>query len=78
MVLNLVVRDIWLRSCLPSDVLQRIWDLVDRQNVRLLTREEFVVGMWLIDRVLEGRRLPEEVPGSVWGSLRSSSKVELL
>ena len=28
-VVNIVVRDIWKRSCLPDDVLEEIWDLVD-------------------------------------------------
>lgn len=78
MVLNLVVRDIWSRSCLSNDILQQIWDLVDRQNVRLLTRDEFVVGMWLIDRKLEGNRLPVSVPDSVWNSTRRSPPVDLL
>lgn len=78
MVLNLVVRDIWSRSCLSNDILQQIWDLVDRQNVRLLTRDEFVVGMWLIDRKLEGKRLPVSVPDSVWNSTRRSPPVDLL
>lgn len=78
MVLNLVVRDIWSRSCLSNDVLLRVWDLVDRQDVRLLTRDEFIVGMWLIDQILMGNQLPETVPGSVWDSLGRSSDVNLI
>lgn len=78
MILNLVVRDIWSRSCLPNDVLQRVWDLVDRQNVRLLTKDEFMVGMWLIDRKLEGRQLPVEVPDPVWNSMKHTPPVDLL
>lgn len=78
MVLNLVVRDIWSRSRLPNDVLLQVWDLVDRQNIRLLTREEFIVGMWLIDQILMGNRLPRKVPPSVWDSLRNSSDASLI
>ncbi|RMJ28752.1 hypothetical protein PHISP_00397 [Aspergillus sp. HF37] len=78
MVLNLVVRDIWSRSCLSNDILQQIWDLVGRQNVRLLTKDEFVVGMWLIDQKLEGSQLPVSVPDSVWNSTRRSPTVDLL
>lgn len=85
MVLNLVVRDIWSRSRLPNEVLQQIWDLVDRQGVRVLSREEFVVGMWLIDLKLGGRELPGQVPRSVWDSVagersrgRGPEKVDLL
>ena len=38
---------------------------------RSLRREEFVVGMWLVDQCLKGRKLPVEVSESVWGSVRS-------
>ncbi|KAL4919723.1 hypothetical protein BDW62DRAFT_32786 [Aspergillus aurantiobrunneus] len=69
MVVNLVVRDIWSRSRLPNHVLEQIWNLVDRQNIGLLTRAEFVVGMWLIDQQLKGHKLPTEVPDSVWSSV---------
>ncbi|PKX97491.1 protein irs4 [Aspergillus novofumigatus IBT 16806] len=70
MVLNIVARDIWSRSRLPSSILEQIWNLVDRQKIGLLTREEFVVGMWLIDQQLKGHKLPVKVPDSVWDSVR--------
>lgn len=70
MVLNLVVREIWSRSLLPAAVLEQVWDLVDRQNIGLLTREEFVVGMWLIDQQLKGHKLPVNVPDTVWDSVQ--------
>ena len=79
-VLNLVVKDIWSRSRLPHEKLARIWDLVaiddedeeERTNHkrRSLTREQFVVGLWLIDQVLKGRNLPHNVNASVWTSVR--------
>ncbi|KAL4741953.1 increased rDNA silencing protein 4 [Aspergillus similis] len=69
MVVNLVVRDIWSRSRLPNHVLEQIWNLVDGQNIGLLTRAEFVVGMWLIDQQLRGHKLPAVVPESVWASV---------
>lgn len=70
MVVNVVARDIWRRSRLPDDVLEEVWDLVDLQDVGMLGREEFVVGMWLIDQRLKGNKLPIKVPESVWGSVR--------
>lgn len=70
MVLNLVVRDIWSRSNLPSSVLSQIWNLVDRQKNGLLNRDEFIVGMWLIDQQLKGHKLPARVPDSVWDSVK--------
>jgi hypothetical protein len=33
-------------------------NIVDRGEKGKLTREEFVVGMWLIDQCLAGRKLP--------------------
>ncbi len=69
-VLNLVVRDIWSRSRLPNDVLADIWNLVDTKGRDRLERNEFVVGMWLIDQQLKGRKLPSMVSDSLWNSVR--------
>ncbi|PKY03603.1 hypothetical protein P168DRAFT_319068 [Aspergillus campestris IBT 28561] len=77
MVANVIVRDIWSRSRLPRRTLQEIWDLVDRQDIGLLTREEFVVGMWLIDQQLKGHKLPSTVPASIWDSVRDPSGINL-
>lgn len=76
MVLNLVVRDIWSRSRLAPLSLEHVWNLVDRQKTGLLDREEFVVGMWLIDQQLKGHKLPVKVPDSVWDSVRRISGVK--
>jgi hypothetical protein len=72
-VLNLVVRDIWRRSRLPNEVLAEVWDLVDSSGVGRLARAEFVVGMWLIDQRLKGRKLPVKVSESVWFSAKRLS-----
>ncbi|KAE8357733.1 hypothetical protein BDV27DRAFT_164246 [Aspergillus caelatus] len=77
MVVNIVVRDIWSRSRLQSFVLEQIWDLVDTQKIGLLTKEEFVVGMWLIDQQLKGHKLPVKVPDSVWGSVKRVPGISL-
>jgi hypothetical protein len=69
MVVNIVVQDIWSRSRLPNHVLEQIWNLVDRQKIGLLTRAEFIVGLWLIDQQLRGHKLPAVVPDSVWASV---------
>jgi hypothetical protein len=70
LVLDLVVRDLWSRSRLPADALAEIWDLVDRQGVGILTRDEFVLGLWLIDQRLKGRKLPIRVSTTLWASVR--------
>jgi hypothetical protein len=77
MVVNLVVRDIWSRSRLPAHVLEQIWDLVDHKGIGMLSREEFVVGMWLIDQTLKGHKLPVKVPDSVWESVRHVAGIKL-
>ncbi|KAF2748705.1 hypothetical protein M011DRAFT_476097 [Sporormia fimetaria CBS 119925] len=69
-VLNIVVKELWMRSRLPELVLEEVWDLVDGRGVGRLRREEFVVGMWLIDQRLKGRKLPLKVSDSVWASVR--------
>lgn len=72
-VLNLVVREIWTRSRLPTHVLEEVWDLVDGRSIGRLNRYEFVVGLWLIDQRLKGRKLPVKVSDSVWQSARGVS-----
>ncbi|KAF2867706.1 hypothetical protein BDV95DRAFT_581581 [Massariosphaeria phaeospora] len=71
-VLNLVVKELWLRSRLSENVLEEVWDLVDGRGVGRLRREEFVVGMWLVDQRLKGRKLPVRVSESVWASVRGA------
>lgn len=69
-VLNFVTKEIWTRSRLPEHELEEVWSLVDGRGVGRLRREEFVVGMWLIDQRLKGRKLPIRVTESVWDSVR--------
>ncbi|KZZ91990.1 EF-hand-like domain protein [Ascosphaera apis ARSEF 7405] len=77
MVLNAVVKDIWSRSRLSQDILAAIWDLVSHTALGMLSREEFVVGMWLIDQCLKGRKLPMKVSQSVWASTQSLSGINI-
>lgn len=76
-VSNLVVRDIWNRSRLPPDVLSSIWQLVDHRGVGRLTKEEFVVGLWLIDQRLKGRKNPPKVGETVWASVRGLQGIKI-
>src|SRR5262249_43819775 len=77
LVVNVVVRDIWERSRLPGDVLEEVWDLVAQPSAKALSREEFVVGLWLIDQRLKGRKLPVKVSPSVWSSVRLTQGVKI-
>ncbi|KAE8849307.1 hypothetical protein HRS9122_03323 [Pyrenophora teres f. teres] len=69
-ILNICVQEIWTRSRLPTHVLEEVWDLVDSRGIGRLSRYEFVVGLWLIDQLLKGRKLPVKVSDSVWQSTR--------
>ena len=68
-VCNLVARDIYSRSRLHSEVLEEVYALVDRRKDGLLEKEEFVVGLWLIDQRLKGRKLPPRISDFVWRSV---------
>lgn len=74
---NIVVRDIWSRSRLPETVLETVWDLVDHERVGRLSKEEFVVGLWLIDGRLKGKKLPVKVSDSVWRSVKGLQKIKI-
>jgi hypothetical protein len=74
---SLVVRDIFSRSRLHTDVLEEVYELVDRGHNGTLQKEEFVVGLWLIDQRLKGRKLPIRVQESVWRSVGSSSGIKV-
>ena len=78
LVVNIVVRDIWDRSRLPKDVLEEIWDLVaTSEDAQSLQRDQFVVGLWLIDQRLKGRKLPVRVSSDVWNSVRHTTGVKI-
>lgn len=51
-------RELWQRSRLPESVLEQIWAYVDAGGKGMLTREEFVLGTWLVDGCLAGRKVP--------------------
>ncbi|KAK9433860.1 hypothetical protein V1505DRAFT_319589 [Lipomyces doorenjongii] len=66
---NLVVRKIWERSRLNRDMLEKIWDLVSREKQGYLTQEEFLVGTWVVDQCLYGRKLPLQLSPEVWSGI---------
>lgn len=69
LMLNLVIKDIWARSNLPSDLLMQIYDKVDTRHDGTLDRKSFIVGMWLVDQCLYGRKLPKDIDQQVWDSV---------
>lgn len=77
LVVNLVVRDVYSRSRLNDDVLEEVYELVDRSKSGMLVKEEFVVGLWLVDQRLKGRKLPIRVSESVWKSVGVLSGIKV-
>lgn len=69
LILGAVVKRIWNRSRLPGDILEQIWNLVDFRRDGTLNKNEFLVGMWLVDQCLYGRKLPKKIEPIVWDSL---------
>ena len=49
-------------------MLAEVWKLVDRGEKGRLTREEWVVGLWIIDTALRGGKIPARVAEGVWRS----------
>lgn len=68
---GVVVKRLWSRSRLSEEELASIWELVDFRKDGTLNKAEFIVGMWLVDQRLYGRKLSKEVPELVWTSLGS-------
>lgn len=66
LILNLVVFEIWKRSYLNNELLCQIYNMVDTRKDGTLTRQSFLVGMWLVDQCLYGRKLPKELNKNVW------------
>ncbi|CCH60090.1 hypothetical protein TBLA_0C02840 [Henningerozyma blattae CBS 6284] len=71
LMLNLIVKDIWQRSNLSNDILMEIYNLVDTRKDGTLTRQSFIIGMWLIDQSLYGKKLPQYVDQYIWDSVNS-------
>ncbi|CAI5758253.1 unnamed protein product [Candida verbasci] len=69
LILGSIVKRIWKRSKLPNDTLEQIWNLVDFRKDGTLNKNEFLVGMWLVDQCLYGRKLPKKVDNIVWDNL---------
>ncbi|KAF4519084.1 hypothetical protein B566_EDAN001676 [Ephemera danica] len=52
------IKDIFLQSGLPQQILAHIWALCDAQQTGKLNLEQFALAMWLIDQTLGGNKPP--------------------
>ena len=74
---DFVLEEIWDLVTLPSPLVPSppppsaaIKNEPQMRRIGSLSREQFVVGTWLIDQKLTGRKLPHKVSDSVWASVR--------
>ncbi|GMG31115.1 unnamed protein product [Ambrosiozyma monospora] len=68
LVHGLVVREVWKRSKLEDEQLSKVWLLLKngKEDDGVLNKLEFIVGLWLIDQCLYGKKLPDTVSREVW------------
>ncbi|OBA25970.1 hypothetical protein HANVADRAFT_12539, partial [Hanseniaspora valbyensis NRRL Y-1626] len=68
-MVNFVVYEIYNRSNLPPRILCQIYYMIDLKHDGTITKNSFIVGMWLIDQCLYGKKLPAVIPDLVWDSV---------
>lgn len=59
LVSGLEIKDVFLKSGLPQNMLAHIWALCDSQQLGKLNSEQFALACWLIDRKKKGIDPPQ-------------------
>ncbi|KTB22250.1 EH domain-containing and endocytosis protein 1 [Nakaseomyces glabratus] len=66
-------KDIFLKARLPNQTLGEIWALCDRDASGTLTKQEFIMAMYLIQLVMSNhpstQPLPDHISNEIWDSL---------
>jgi hypothetical protein len=60
-----ICAEIFRKSGLNREDLEKVWDLVTRPNQTHLDKESFQMGMWLVYKRLNGAEIPTELPESL-------------
>ena len=60
-----ICAEIFRKSGLNREDLEKVWDLIARPNQTHLDRETFQMGMWLVYKRLNGAEIPNELPDSL-------------
>ncbi|ODV87488.1 hypothetical protein CANARDRAFT_26885 [[Candida] arabinofermentans NRRL YB-2248] len=65
-------RDLFLKARLPTQILEKIWNLADQQQSGQLTRPQFIVAMHLIQSFLNKSMtiLPTVIPEGIWNTAK--------
>lgn len=71
-------RDLFLSWRLPREVLKQVWDLSDQDGDSMLSRREFCIALYLMERYREGRPLPPVLPTGIQidEALKSGAEVQ--
>jgi epidermal growth factor receptor substrate 15 len=59
LVSGMEIKDVFLKSGLPQNLLAHIWALCDTDQSGKLSTEQFALAMWLIDRKKKGIDPPQ-------------------
>lgn len=74
-VSGLEIKDVFLKSGVPQNVLAHIWALCDTRQAGKLNGEQFALAMWLVERCLRGLEPPLALaPDMLPPSLAASCK----
>ncbi|KAJ1982992.1 hypothetical protein H4R34_001534 [Dimargaris verticillata] len=67
-------RQVFMKSKLPVETLGRVWDLADTRRRGTLDLADFMIAMYYVQRMMEGRTStpPSHVPPSLLASARAS------
>jgi len=62
---------ILMQSKLPRETLSKLWVLADRDKDGMLTEEEFIIALWLVRQVLDGKKIPLALPAALQQSVQT-------
>mgnify|MGYP004700612181 CR=1 FL=1 len=68
-------REILQKSRLPTQALVEIWNLADQNDVGYLTKEQFVIAMFLVQLIMNNRvslPLPDVLQPSIWNFVKQN------
>lgn len=57
-VSGIEIKDVFLKSGVPQNILAHIWNLCDIRQSGKLNSEQFALAMWFVERCLKGQEPP--------------------
>lgn len=78
LVSGLEIKDVFLQSGIPNLCLAKIWALCDSNQCGKLTREQFALAMWLVERKRNGYEPPDVLAPNMVPPGQRSGTVDIL